>query len=92
MKMKTQLTDPLGHSKDINFSPDLYYFIISFHLLIWGLACSCFSKILKYITRLFIWDLSYFLNVGTHPYKLMKCRLKEWVKESMGQRIGSMKK
>lgn len=31
-------------------------FIISHHLLLWGLDCSYFSKTLRYIDRLFIWD------------------------------------
>jgi hypothetical protein len=34
--------------------------INSSHLLVWGLACSCFSKSLKWIIRLFMCDLSGF--------------------------------
>jgi hypothetical protein len=51
--------------------------IISFYLLIWGLANSYFSRSLMCIIRLFIWDLSSFLlllfvcfDIGAHIYKL----------------------
>jgi hypothetical protein len=41
-------------------------FIISFHLLDLGLVYSCFSRILRYIIRLFIWEVSVFFNIGTY--------------------------
>jgi hypothetical protein len=47
----------------INFCSNLYYFF----LLILGFVCSCFSKSLRYIIRLFK---ICFLNVGAHDCKL----------------------
>jgi hypothetical protein len=49
----------------IEFSPQ--FFTISFHLLILGLACSCFSKNWRCI---FVLDLIWFFNVGTQSYKI----------------------
>lgn len=45
-------------------------FIISFFLLILGLLCFSFSSSLRYNVKLFIWDLSFFLDVYIYNYKL----------------------
>jgi hypothetical protein len=45
-------------------------FLISFYLVIWYLACFYFFKTLRYVIRLFIWNLSDFFSVDIHNYIL----------------------
>lgn len=46
--------------------PDLYCFFLPFYTMIWGLVCSCFPKILRYIIKFFVISVS---HAGTRCYK-----------------------
>jgi hypothetical protein len=46
-------------------------FAISYHLLVLGLVCFCFSRSLWCIIRWFIWEVSvFFFNIGTYSYNV----------------------